>query len=269
MQRLPPDLATLLDSIVCEFPQLLGVNLVGIYLYGSLTQQAFTASRSDVDCIVVIRRDLGPTQFRRVGKWLEGAAHENQWVPRLQISFLIRDQLLTMNAKACLFHFNRLVRSRSDGNPIIWLNVLDSGVTLFGADPVSFVPTIDFATLFAALRRELHYLEESLDENHKLGKRVVPSYRDYAVLTCCRILYSNATGKVTSKPRAAAWAVKQLGQGWQATIEQALSSMAGTAAPAIPLSRLRRLIRIVGTRLKRDEHVRKQNSVQSQPAGPL
>ena len=81
---------------------------------------------------MVTERDLSEAQFRRLGAWLARAAESNPWVARLQLLFLIKHQVLTMNAKACLYQFGTLKRSGSDGNPIIWLNVLESGVVLFG-----------------------------------------------------------------------------------------------------------------------------------------
>ena len=155
MARVPAQVSALLEEIVGRLPLILGRNLVGVYLYGSLTQRAFDPARSDVDCIVVTRRDMTDAQFRRVEAWLVRAAESNPWAKRLQVSFLIRDEVLTMNSKGCLYQFGRLSRSGSDGNPIIWVNVLESGVVLYGPPPETFVPPITPETLFAALEREV------------------------------------------------------------------------------------------------------------------
>src|SRR6267142_1515295 len=89
MARTPAKLSALLEDLVARLPILLGRNLVGIYLYGSLTQSAFNPARSDVDCIVVTERALSNAQFRRLGEWLALNAKTNQWTARLQISFLL------------------------------------------------------------------------------------------------------------------------------------------------------------------------------------
>src|SRR5262249_15326548 len=142
MSHIPAQICALLQDLTAQLPIILGKNLVGIYLYGSLTQRAFDHKRSDVDCIVVTRRDFSEAQFGKPVAWLDRAARSNPWVPPLQLSFLIKDEVLTMNSKACRYQFGTLKRSSSDGNPIIWLNVLESGVVLFGPEPESFVPTI-------------------------------------------------------------------------------------------------------------------------------
>lgn len=44
----PPDLRALLDELSAQLPKLLGRDLVGIYIYGSLTQGAFQPERSEL-----------------------------------------------------------------------------------------------------------------------------------------------------------------------------------------------------------------------------
>jgi hypothetical protein len=142
MASIPAQVSALLQDLVAHLPPILGRNLVGIYLYGPLTQRAFNPERSDVDCIVVTQREPSDAQFKRLGAWLADVAALNPWATRLQIVFLIKNQVLIMNSKACLYQFGPLKRSGSDGNPIIWMSVLKSGVVLFGPRPESFVPPI-------------------------------------------------------------------------------------------------------------------------------
>jgi len=242
MARITTQVSALLEQITTHFPVILGRNLVGLYLYGSLTQRAFNSKRSDVDCIAVTERDLSEAQFRKLAAWLARAAESNPWAARLQISFLIKHQVLTMNAKACLYQFGRLKRSSSDGNPIIWINVLESGVVLFGARPEVFVPTITPEMLFQALEREVGYLREEISHKPESEWRDVPSYRAYAVLTLCRILYSSRKGTIVSKPRAARWAIKHLPPEWREIIRQALETDDAVRSAEISLSRIEQFI---------------------------
>jgi hypothetical protein len=236
--EVPAQASALLRDLAAHLPVLLGRNLVGIYLYGSLTQRAFNPARSDIDCIVVTRRELSDAQFKKLDKWLARTSESNPWTTCLQISFLVRDEILSVNSKACLYQFGTLRRTGSDGNPIIWINVLESGVILSGPRPESFVPAITPEILFEALEREVGYLREEIRAKDSQW-RDQPSYRAYAVLTLCRILYSFRKGKVVSKPRAARWALKHLPEEWSEIIRQAIRSDGSTH---IPLSRIRRFI---------------------------
>ena len=222
MARIPAQVSALLQELTTHLPVLLGRNLIGIYLHGSLTQRAFKPRRSDVDCIVVTKRNLSDTQFRKLGAWLALTAESTPWAARLHLLFLLKNEVLTMNSKACLYQFGSLKRSRSDGNPIIWMNVFQSGGGLFGPRPESFVPVITPEGLFQALERELGYLRGEISDKPDSEWRDVPSYRAYAVLTLCRILYSFRKGTVVSKQRAAKWAMKDLPEEWNDIILQAL-----------------------------------------------
>ena len=248
--RIPFEVSRLLDDLTSQLPVILGRNLVGIYLYGSLTQRAFNPKRSDIDCIVVTRRDLSDAQFRKLGAWLAEAGKSNPWFARLQMSILIRDQLLAIDSNYCLFQFGQLKRDASDGNPIIWINVLDSGVTLYGANPKSFVPPISGDLFFAALKREINYLREELIEKRNSKWRDAPFYRAYAVLTLCRILYSLAKGTVVSKPRAAKWAMKQVPDKLKTIILQALDGDGDSEnrSAAISLPHIREFINFADAR---------------------
>jgi hypothetical protein len=266
MARTPARVSALLNELTARLPVILGRNLVGIYLYGSLTQRAFDPRRSDVDLIVVTRRDLSDAQFRRLGAWLACAGESNPWATRLQMIFLIRDEVLTMDSKACLYQFGKLNRGGSDGNPIIWMNVLESGVVLYGPRPETFVPRITSEILFEALVREVGYLREEIVEKPSGEWRDVPSYRAYAVLTLCRILYSHEHGTIVSKKRAANWALRDLPERWHEIIVLALEC-GSERQPNIPLSRIKKFIAFAGGQLHASigEATQRRQSCESVP----
>jgi hypothetical protein len=248
---IPAQVSALLKDLTEALPTLLGGNLVGIYLYGSLTQGAFNSDRSDVDCIVVTDRELTDIQFSQLDAWFNRAGLDNPWVARLQISLLLRDEILTTTAKgSCLYQFGRLSRVGSDGNPIIWMNVLESGVVLLGPPAESFVPPITSETLFSALAREVRYLRQEIVEKPDSEWRDVPKYRVYAVLTLCRILYSHTHGTVVSKPKAAEWALSALPDRWHAVIAEALAADASGSADSLDLNTIVRFIEFTGARVQ-------------------
>jgi hypothetical protein len=242
MAHVPAQLSALLQDLARQLPLLLGGNLSGIYLYGSVTHAAFNPKRSDVDCIVLTRRDLSDAQFRKVNVWLDQTSKSNPWTARLQISFLVKKELLVMNGRGCLYQFGVLKRCGSDGNPIIWRDFLNGGKILFGPAPESFLPEITWEMFSEALERELGYLREEISEKPESDWRDVPMYRAYAVLTVCRILYSLSTGSVISKPGAAKWAIKNLPREWSDVILPALEFNQTGREMEISLRRIERFI---------------------------
>jgi len=245
----PPQVSSLLHDLAIRLPVILGKNLTGIYLYGSLTQRAFIPERSDIDCIVVTRRDLSDSQFKRIDALLARHLKTNPWAARLQMSFLIKDEVLTMDSRACLFQLGVFQRCGSDGNPIIWMNVLQSGIVLCGPPPQSFVPTITREILFQALAREVGYLREEIILKPQSEWRDLDSYRAYAVLTLCRILYSHGKGTIVSKKRAARWAITRLPGQLAEIVRQALASDAGKLTTSIPRARIEQFISYVEAKI--------------------
>ena len=235
--------APFLDHLANVLQADLGRNVVGLYVYGSLTQNAFDARRSDVDCVAVIRWRLSPAVEARLRTGLRRLSALHSWMRRLQLTILIQRELLRFNGDGWLYQFGRLSRSGSDGNPIIWANILESGQVVFGADPHSFVPPITAALMRAALEREVGYLRAELVTRRASVWRSRRAYRRYAALTTCRILYTLETGRVASKRTAAAWALRRLPSVHRAIVRRAIARAVGNRL--LPLGPLRALLKHV------------------------
>jgi hypothetical protein len=220
--RFPDEVTPLLAELPDLLTKLLGTDLVGLYLYGSILEPSFDSARSDVDCIAVTERGLTDAEFRQLGDRLNEAAAVDPWFERLQMSLLVKGTVLAKDPRACLYQFGVLKRSGSDGNPIIWLDFFQRGHTLCGAEPETFLPTITPEMFHRALVREVGYLREELSVKPESEWRDSLFYRVYAVLTLCRILYSAQTGEVASKAEAGRWALDHAPGDWHNLIHQAL-----------------------------------------------
>lgn len=223
LREIPRDLSRLLRGIAGDFPTILVDNLVGIYLWGSLTYGTFDRKCSDVDVVVVTRRDVSDAEFSALSRWFKRQARINRWVRRLDMRFVIDREFFDKKSRCCGFysHTGRLVRHGSDGNPIIWLNVGRCGLTSWGRDARSIAPAVSARRLDAALQLELAYLNEDLAKN--AGNRSDRAFRHnaYAVLTACRILYTAQHRTLTSKEEAYGWARASLPREWSPVLETA------------------------------------------------
>src|ERR1700680_3111200 len=141
---IPDDLSALLQSISTAFPAMLDGNLVGIYLWGSLTYHAFNETCSDVDFVVVTERDLDGREFSELDQWFTSQAKQNRWVARIDMRFVIDYEFLNKASPCCgFYHYNgKLIRHASDGNPIIWINIAQSGITLWGKSAMLVAPPV-------------------------------------------------------------------------------------------------------------------------------
>lgn len=221
--NLPKDLSELLQAVAADFPAMLRDNLVGIYLWGSLIYEAFDETCSDVDCIVVTRRDLHNREFSELDEWFKEMGEHNRWVKRMEMRFVIDREFLDKTSRCCgFYHYTgKLVRHGSDGNPIIWMNIGQSGITLWGKEAKLIAPHVSEQCLNEALLLELNYLKEGLAS--RAGDRSDKAfvYNAYAVLTACRILYSALHRTLVSKDQAYTWAMERVPAVWRAVIHAA------------------------------------------------
>ena len=138
-------------------------------MWGSLTYDAFDEMCSDVDCVAVTVRDLDDREFSELDEWFKSKGEENRWVKRIDMRFVIDHEFLDKASRCCgFYHYTgKLVRHGSDGNPIIWMNVAQSGVTLWGKDAKLIAPQVSSQCLNDALLLELDYLTERLDLQYR------------------------------------------------------------------------------------------------------
>ena len=221
--NIPPDLSELLQLMATDFPAILSGNLVGIYLWGSLTYEAFDETCSDVDCIGVTRRDLDDREFSELDEWFRNKVENNRWARRIDMRFVIDHEFLDKSSRCCGFYYytGKLVRHGSDGNPIIWMNIAESGITLWGQDAKRIAPHVSHECLLEALKLELNYLKEDLAANAGDRSDKAFVHNAYAVLTACRILYSASQKALASKDQAYSWAMETVPLMWRAVIRSA------------------------------------------------
>jgi len=228
--RVPEEVEELKREITRDFPRILKENLTGIYLWGSLTYDAFDEAASDIDCVVVLERDLSSREFADLEEWFTRAVGRNPWADKLDMRFHVRDELLVKNSNMTSYHFRKLERHCSDANPFIWINVARCGIALYGVEPAAIAPEIDDDTLRAALVLELGYLqEETAAEKGNYGATTrygvsTLMYQAYSVLTACRILYTFHNKTLVSKNQAATWCMGKVPARWRPTISDAVEN---------------------------------------------
>lgn len=242
--HVPQDLKELLEDIASDFPTLLRDNLVGIYVWGSLSHGAFDAACSDVDCVAVTRRELDSRQFSDLDAWFTKKAEQNRWTHRIDMRFVIEGEFLDKTSRCCGFYpyLGKLTRHASDGNPIIWINIAECGITLWGQDAKQIAPVVSRQCLNDALLLELNYLKDDLTSNAGDRSSKAFIHNAYAVLTACRILYTAQHGSLVSKERAYSWAMETVPPFWRNIIDAARQNRmknGGSTTPGLEADALR------------------------------
>jgi hypothetical protein len=197
----------------------LGEELIGAYVHGSLALGAFDADESDVDFLVATENDLDAETVERLA-----ALHE-QLGDRLDGSYLPRDVFCRFDPARRLHpHIEsrggRLALGDHGGETVIYRYVLlKCGIALAGPPPLELIDPISADELRAGVRALVR--EWWLPGRGASSWFDDPAYRRYAVLTMCRMRYTLADGDVISKQAAAQWALAHVEPRWLDLVRRA------------------------------------------------
>ena len=211
-----------LGELVTSIQAVLGADLVGIYLYGSLVSGGFDAGVSDLDLVAVTgaevtRVDLaGLEQMHR-----DFLAVRPEWADRIEVVYIGRDALasfrtsrgrLAVVSPGEPFH---LRDERSAAWLQNWYFVREGGIVLSGPPAADVVPPITWTEFVDATTR---YAEEI---STRRMEDTSPGALAYAVLTMCRALFTIRTDGLGTKQEAADWTRERIPE-WDGLIDAAL-----------------------------------------------
>lgn len=222
MQQTPfPEVNKLLEELLQNIKNILGDNLVGLYVYGSLVWGDFDPNLSDIDMLAVVSADVTEKQFDKLKQMHQSfTAKYKQWNDRIEVQYLSRSALRTFKEKTSP------VATISPGEPLHmievgrhwlmnWYMVLQKGMTLYGPSPITIIEPITKEEFIQSVKEHTRSWNEWV-KNMRIRKA-----QSYAILTLCRALYAINNGEQTSKRQAAEWTKSQLPQ-WATVIDNAL-----------------------------------------------
>jgi hypothetical protein len=212
----------LLATLLGKLQQILGKQLIGLYLYGSLVGGNFNTEISDIDLLAVTSTDIDEKEFGEIKKMQDEFVKNNgQWENRLEIAYLSRHALKTFKtetSRAAIispgepFHF----KEAGEHWLIDWYFVREKGVTLFGPPPTALIAPISKKEFLQAVREYAQSYREWV--KHQQNRNA----QSYVILTLCRSLYAIENGEQASKMQAAVWAQRRFPQ-WHSLIKMALA----------------------------------------------
>ncbi len=209
--RLPAAVRPLLETFREGLKEVLGENLVGIYIFGSVAFPDFVP-RGDIDFYAIVHRELRPTEWQRVRDLHHDLSQRFPHGDRLDGLYLPLHK-----AQGTEHPRGRLgLRPRDivDNEWPLHREHIHRGafVVLCGQDPRDFMPPVSLPELSAALKSSLAYIKGLL---HK--------HPFWCVLNLCRLVCTWETREVAlSKVQGAHWALANLPSRWRPLIRSAL-----------------------------------------------
>ncbi|GHO49535.1 aminoglycoside adenylyltransferase domain-containing protein [Ktedonospora formicarum] len=222
---IPAEVPQLLRTLRSDMREVLGVNLLGLYLRGSLVQGDFDPLTSDIDFFAVVRQRLSQTEFAQLA-----AMHTRLGRLPNRYGAHLEGPYIDLGSARC-FQVGERHPTIARGEELIWslhdynwllerYIVREAGGVLFGPAPTSLIDPITDDELCAAVRRRLpEWLAwaNRPDDPDWQGTR---SHKAYVVETMCRALHTLATGELASKPQAVTWAITTLPEPYRTTAER-------------------------------------------------
>jgi hypothetical protein len=218
------DVNEILVSITQGASEILGNDLVGLYLTGSLSYDDFNPGRSDIDLVSVVRQPLSKDQLEKIQALHEHVEQENEsWAKRIECSYIpveMLSQTLPPKAPRPYVGEGKFYAEAPYGNEWLINNYLLSkhGIALKGPDFRTLISPIDIEDVKKACVRDVFKeWEPKINDPDYLRNS---HYQSYVVLNICRVLYTVMKNELASKRVSIAWAREEFPQ-WGELIQEA------------------------------------------------
>lgn len=230
-----PDVNEILNLLLLRASAILGQQMVGMYLYGSLSSGDFDPASSDIDFVIVTESELAPEIVSALEKmhteiWASGL----KWAAKLEGSYLPKSLIRCHNPSGppCpTVNEGAFFVDQRGSDWIIQRHVIrECGVVLSGPEPKTLIDPVSKDEIRQAVRGVLTEWWFPMLANPSWLAERGSEYHAYAVISLCRALHALRHGVIVSKPVAAKWAQSQFDNQWSGLIETALRVQSGSQA---------------------------------------
>jgi hypothetical protein len=217
-------LNAVLSEFVTAVQSTLGHNFVAAYLQGSFAIGDWD-NDSDVDFLVVTETDLTPAEVTAVNA-MHAAIYkmDTRWARHLDGSYISRELVRQADpAHTPIYYLDNgsteVALSPHDNDLVVRWVVREHGITLAGPEPQELIDPVPADDLRREVRQTMHeWAAEILSGDYSINNRWA---QPFVVLSYCRMLHTQETGRVGSKRAGAEWAIQNLDGRWTGLIERA------------------------------------------------
>lgn len=222
-----PDVNEIVDILLYRLQEILGDQLIGMYLDGSLANGGFDES-SDIDVIVATAIAVSEETFSALQEMHQQIMElDSPWATQMEVSYIPQRALRCFDSNDNL-HPNlergkgeRLKLMHHESDWVIHRHILrERGIVITGPDPKTLVDPVSPDDLRQGIAQVLPFwFDPVLSNPSEIRKR---GYQSFFVLSLCRMLYTLKYGEILSKQAAAEWGKENLDPRWTPLIERAL-----------------------------------------------
>jgi streptomycin 3"-adenylyltransferase len=214
----------ILNDIVYNYKNILKSNLTGIYLHGSLAMNCYNPNSSDIDFLVVVKKDISPLDKRELVNILLKLS-DNCSEKGFEMSVILEEDILNFKYPTpFMLHYSNFYKDKYISEPeFICDNSADydlaahfvvtreRGICLFGK-PINevFMPV-----------KEEYYIDSIVRDIGPAREDIIDN-PVYMVLNLCRVLYYLSDRAICSKKEGGEWGKAILPSQYKNIIESAL-----------------------------------------------
>lgn len=222
------DYQMLLDQLVDQSCHIIGNNLVGIYLHGSMAMGCFNAKTSDIDILIVVKEVLTNQQKLMLMKGIV-ALNDAAPVKGIEMSVVLqRDCTDFVYPTPFDLHFSVMHLNWYRSSPIDYIEKMKGrdpdlaahfvitktgGVVLYGQSIHEVFGDIPDEAYIDSIKRDIADAKVDILENPV-----------YIILNLCRVLAFIQDHAVLSKKEGGEWGLENLDRKYQGLVKEALDS---------------------------------------------
>lgn len=221
------DVDETLHSLMTGMTHVLGDNLVGVYLTGSLSYGDFNPESSDIDLLVLLRKPAAQEKLEALKQMhLQMERNNKKWAKRVECSYVSLDMLQEILPPKTprpyigegIFYFEAPYGNEWIINQYL---LYKHGIPLLGPDFKTLVKPINIEDVRAACIRDLfeEWQPKMMDPTYLENSH----YQSYLILNLCRILYTVMCHSTATKKVSASWARNEFAPQWNTLIQTAES----------------------------------------------
>ncbi len=217
----PKNVILLLEEIKNEFEKILGADLVGIYLHGSLSMGSFNPKTSDIDFLIIVNKSLSILVKKHIiatllklskkapAKGLEMSVVQLKYLKRFKYPtpFELHYSKDWQNDK---INYNK--RDKDVDLASHFVKTLKRGYKLYGAPIKDIFPEIPTHVYMKSIMSDLEDIVKTIAKNPV-----------YSVLNLARTLKDIKEGSISSKQEGGQWALKHIATEFKPLVRQALN----------------------------------------------
>ena len=202
------DVNEILTLLLNSVQEILGNQLVGMYLYGSLSSGDFDPESSDIDFLVVTTSTLSDKAIAELRSMHQRIWKSSlKWSSKLEGSYIPKRDIRRHDPHSppCpTVNEGKFYLDKRGSDWIIQRHVIrEQGIILTGPEPKTLIDPVSPEDIRRAVKEVLQEWWLPMLEDPSWLKNHGSEYHAFAILSMCRALHALEHGMIVSKPVAA------------------------------------------------------------------